>query len=152
MRAFVRVVEAGSFEGAAQHMNTTTAYASRAVSDLEAHLRTRLLNRTTRCSAASRSSRLSTRPKPRLAMRMPDLPDEGYDVALVLATDLPDSGFESRRLTSAFSIACASPAYLARNGVPRTPQNLLNHGYLQTVKPVSSVSRAIQRPERRGND
>ena len=48
MRVFVRVVEAGSFTGAAQHLNTTTAYASRAVSDLEAHLRTRLLNRTTR--------------------------------------------------------------------------------------------------------
>ena len=48
MRVFVRVVEAGSFTAAAQHLNTTTAYASRAVSDLEAHLRTRLLNRTTR--------------------------------------------------------------------------------------------------------
>src|SRR5260370_29648917 len=48
MRVFSRVVEAGSFTAAAQHLNTTTAYASRAVSDLEAHLRTRLLNRTTR--------------------------------------------------------------------------------------------------------
>lgn len=48
MRAFVRVVESGSFTAAAQHLNTTTAYASRAVSDLEAHLHTRLLNRTTR--------------------------------------------------------------------------------------------------------
>jgi DNA-binding transcriptional LysR family regulator len=48
MRVFVRVVESGSFTGAAQHMNTTTAYASRAVSDLEGHLHTRLLNRTTR--------------------------------------------------------------------------------------------------------
>lgn len=48
MRVFVRVVEAGSFTAAAQHLNTTTAYASRAVSDLESHLRTRLLNRTTR--------------------------------------------------------------------------------------------------------
>ncbi|MCG1018133.1 MULTISPECIES: LysR family transcriptional regulator [Burkholderiaceae] len=48
MRVFVRVVEAKSFTAAAQQMNTTTAYASRAISDLEAHLRTRLLNRTTR--------------------------------------------------------------------------------------------------------
>src|SRR6201989_2855036 len=48
MRVFIRVVEAGSFTAAAQHLNTTTAYASRAISDLEAHLRTRLLNRTTR--------------------------------------------------------------------------------------------------------
>jgi DNA-binding transcriptional LysR family regulator len=48
MRVFVRVVESGSFTAAAQQLDTTTAYASRAVSDLEAHLRTRLLNRTTR--------------------------------------------------------------------------------------------------------
>ena len=48
MRVFVRVVEAGTFTGAAQYLNTTTAYASRAVSDLEARLRTRLLHRTTR--------------------------------------------------------------------------------------------------------
>ncbi|MEK7968508.1 LysR family transcriptional regulator, partial [Burkholderia contaminans] len=48
MRVFVRVVDAGSFTAAVQQMNSTTAYASRAVSDLEAHLRTRLLNRTTR--------------------------------------------------------------------------------------------------------
>lgn len=48
MRVFMRVVDAGSFTAAAQQMNSTTAYTSRAVSDLEAHLRTRLLNRTTR--------------------------------------------------------------------------------------------------------
>lgn len=51
MRVFVRVIEAGSFTGAAQHPDSTTAYASRAVSDLEARLRTRLLNRTTRTMA-----------------------------------------------------------------------------------------------------
>jgi DNA-binding transcriptional LysR family regulator len=48
MRLFMRVVEAGSFTAAAQQLNTTTAQTSRAVSDLEAHLQTRLLNRTTR--------------------------------------------------------------------------------------------------------
>jgi DNA-binding transcriptional LysR family regulator len=48
MRVFMRVVDSGSFTAAAHHLNTTTAYASRAVSDLEAHLHTRLLNRTTR--------------------------------------------------------------------------------------------------------
>ena len=48
MRMFVRVVEAGSFTAAAVQMDVTTAHASRAISDLEAHLRTRLLNRTTR--------------------------------------------------------------------------------------------------------
>jgi DNA-binding transcriptional LysR family regulator len=48
MRVFVRVVEAGSFTAAAQSLNSTTGAMSRAVSELEAHLRTRLLNRTTR--------------------------------------------------------------------------------------------------------
>ncbi|WP_322106421.1 LysR family transcriptional regulator [Paraburkholderia sp. J41] len=191
MRVFVRVVEAGSFTGAAQHLNTTTAYASRAVSDLEAHLRTRLLNRTTRrialteagerylqrCEqilayvdqAEAEAGDAHARPSGKLkihamtsfgqhyvvpavgqyqklypdvhveltlAQRMPDLLDEGYDVALVLATDLPDSGFVSQRIASAFSIACASPAYLERHGVPQTPADLANHTCLQLVTPV----------------
>lgn len=48
MRAFVRVVEAGSFTAAAQSLNATTAAVSRAVSELEARLQTRLLHRSTR--------------------------------------------------------------------------------------------------------
>ncbi|MCX4148532.1 LysR family transcriptional regulator [Paraburkholderia madseniana] len=48
MRVFVRVVEAGSITAAANSMDATPGQTSRAVSDLEAHLRTRLLNRTTR--------------------------------------------------------------------------------------------------------
>jgi DNA-binding transcriptional LysR family regulator len=48
MRVFVRVVEAGSFTAAAQSLDATTGAMSRAVSELETHLRTRLLNRSTR--------------------------------------------------------------------------------------------------------
>ncbi len=48
MRVFTRVVEAGSFTAAAESLNSTTGAMSRAVSELEAHLRTRLLNRSTR--------------------------------------------------------------------------------------------------------
>lgn len=48
MRAFLRVVECGTFTAAAASMNSTTGAVSRAVSDLECHLRTRLLNRSTR--------------------------------------------------------------------------------------------------------
>ncbi|MDR5813513.1 MULTISPECIES: LysR family transcriptional regulator [unclassified Caballeronia] len=48
MRIFARVAEAASFTAAAQQMDITTAQASRAVTELETHLRTRLLNRTTR--------------------------------------------------------------------------------------------------------
>lgn len=48
MRIFVRVADAASFAGAARTLGMTTAQASKAVSELEAHLRTRLLHRTTR--------------------------------------------------------------------------------------------------------
>jgi DNA-binding transcriptional LysR family regulator len=191
MRVFVRVVEAGSFTGAAQHLNTTTAYASRAVSDLEAHLRTRLLNRTTRrialteagerylqrCEqilayvdqAEAEAGDAHARPSGKLkvhamtsfgqhyvvpsvgryqqrypdvsieltlAQRVPDMLDEGYDVTLVLAQALPDSGLVSQRLGSAFSIACASPAYLERHGVPQKPADLARHICLQMLTPV----------------
>ncbi|HEY1998317.1 LysR family transcriptional regulator [Paraburkholderia sp.] len=194
MRVLVRVVEAGSFTAAAQRLNTTTAYASRAVSDLEAHLRTRLLNRTTRrialteagerylqrCEeilayvdqAEAEASDAHARPSGKLkvhamtgigqhcvvpsvgryqqrypdvtveltlAQRAPDLLDEGYDVALVLAEDLPDSGLVSQRLASTFSVACASPAYVARNGMPRVPAELGSHACLQTVTPIFPI-------------
>jgi DNA-binding transcriptional LysR family regulator len=48
MRIFVRVAEEGSFTHAAQRLDITTAFASRSVAQLETHLRTRLLNRSTR--------------------------------------------------------------------------------------------------------
>jgi DNA-binding transcriptional LysR family regulator len=48
MRAFTRIVVTGSFTAAAKSLDVTTGAMSRAVSKLEAHLRTRLLNRSTR--------------------------------------------------------------------------------------------------------
>lgn len=48
MRAFVRVVETGSFTAAGQSLGSTTGMMSRSVTDLEEHLRTRLLKRSTR--------------------------------------------------------------------------------------------------------
>ncbi|WP_033375235.1 LysR family transcriptional regulator [Leeia oryzae] len=48
MRVFVRVVEAGSFVKAAQQMDISNTATSRMVAELEEHLGTRLLQRTTR--------------------------------------------------------------------------------------------------------
>jgi DNA-binding transcriptional LysR family regulator len=48
MEAFVRVVEAGSFVAAAERLQISTSSLSRLVAELEHHLGTRLLNRTTR--------------------------------------------------------------------------------------------------------
>ena len=48
MRMYVRVVEAGGFTAAANVLNLSAGQVSRAVTDLEAHLHARLLNRSTR--------------------------------------------------------------------------------------------------------
>jgi DNA-binding transcriptional LysR family regulator len=48
MQAFVRVVESGNFVRAAERLRLSTSSTSRLIADLEAHLGTRLLQRTTR--------------------------------------------------------------------------------------------------------
>lgn len=48
MRVLVKVVEQGSFAGAAQALQLSNAVVTRHIADLESHLGTRLLNRTTR--------------------------------------------------------------------------------------------------------
>jgi len=48
IQVFAQVVETGSFAKAAERLDLSTSAASRQVAELEAHLQTRLLNRTTR--------------------------------------------------------------------------------------------------------
>jgi DNA-binding transcriptional LysR family regulator len=54
---FARVVEMGSFARAAERLDVSVSAVSRAVADLEAHLQTRLLNRTTRRLSLTESGR-----------------------------------------------------------------------------------------------
>lgn len=58
MRAFVRIVESGSFTAAAATLDTTTGAVSRAMAGLEARLRSRLLNRSTRHVAVTPAGEL----------------------------------------------------------------------------------------------
>lgn len=53
MRAFVRVIEAGSFNRAADQMGMPRSSLSKLVSDLEKHLGTKLIHRTTRTISVS---------------------------------------------------------------------------------------------------
>jgi DNA-binding transcriptional LysR family regulator len=57
MQVFAQVVEAGSFAKAAQRLALSTSAASRHVAELETHLQTRLLNRTTRRVSLTESGR-----------------------------------------------------------------------------------------------
>ncbi len=189
MRAFSCVAQAGSFTAAAAVLDTTTANVSRAVSNLEAHLQTRLLNRTTRrialteagkryllrCEqilasveeAEAEASDAHARPAGQLKVhsmpgvgqhyvidaiaryrrnhpdvafdltmthRVPDLLEEGYDVSIVLASELADSGFVSQRLGITYSIVC----------IARVRQNL-RYG-TQACRPAESCVSAPGQP------
>jgi DNA-binding transcriptional LysR family regulator len=57
MRVFSQVVETGSFAKAAERLNLSTSATSRYVAELESHLGTRLLNRTTRRVSLTESGR-----------------------------------------------------------------------------------------------
>src|SRR5258705_9374565 len=57
IRVFAQVVESGSFAKAAERLGLSTSATSRHVGELEAHLQTRLLNRTTRRGGPTESGR-----------------------------------------------------------------------------------------------
>ncbi len=57
IQVFAQVVESGSFARAADRLSLSTSAASRHVADLESHLQTRLLNRTTRRVSLTESGR-----------------------------------------------------------------------------------------------
>ncbi|MGS1010641.1 LysR family transcriptional regulator [Achromobacter anxifer] len=55
-----------------------------------------------------------------------DVIEDGYDVVLRLG-ELQDSGLQARSIGPHAFTTCASPAYLARHGIPRTPADLSEH-------------------------
>lgn len=58
--------------------------------------------------------------------RVVDLAEEGVDVAVRVAPAL-DSGLPGRRIATSRLLPVASPAYLARHGMPVDPQDLSSH-------------------------
>ncbi len=61
--------------------------------------------------------------------RMVDLVEEGYDVAIRITRE-PDLNHVARKLAPVRRVACATPEYFRRRGVPRTPQDLKRHNCL----------------------
>jgi DNA-binding transcriptional LysR family regulator len=62
---------------------------------------------------------------------MVDLISERVDVAIRMSHTLLSSSLVARRLATVAKYACASPAYLAAHGTPRTPEELRNHACLR---------------------
>lgn len=181
MSLFVAAAETGSLSAAGRHFGMPLATVSRKVSDLERHLNTRLLNRSTRrltltdaghaylaaCrrilgevgeaerAAAGEYStptgelivtapivfgRLHVLPvvtgflaaypdvniRLTLADRITQLIEEHIDLAIRIG-QLPDSSLVAVRVGSIRRVVCASPAYLAEHGTPKTPNDLAAH-------------------------
>lgn len=61
-----------------------------------------------------------------LAERTVDLVEEGFDLAVRVATRI-DPGLVARRLARVRTLMVAAPAYLKARGTPRKPQDLLAH-------------------------
>ena len=62
--------------------------------------------------------------------RFVDLIEEGFDVALRIRTNLPDSSLIARKLCRITRSVCAAPSYLKRMGTPKTPEELKSHDCL----------------------
>ena len=61
--------------------------------------------------------------------RIVDVVEAGFDV-VVRITRLKDSSLVARRLAADRLVVCASPEYLARAGVPQSPDELVGHNCL----------------------
>jgi DNA-binding transcriptional LysR family regulator len=64
-----------------------------------------------------------------LTDRRIDLVEAGVDLAIRLG-ELEDSSLVARKICDVERLICASPAYLARRGTPRLPEDLLQHNCL----------------------
>ena len=64
-----------------------------------------------------------------LADRLVDLVEEGYDMAIRIAS-LENSTLVSKRLASTRMVLCASPQYLALHGTPKDPSELAAHAVI----------------------
>ncbi|MEE3626167.1 LysR family transcriptional regulator [Nitrospirillum sp. BR 11752] len=178
---FATVVARGGFAKAADALNTSPANVTRYVNELEGHLGSRLLNRTSRrlslteagealyeraqtileevAEAEALASATTLKPRGRLRVNAPLsfgvrhlaplwprfmalYPDVLLDIALTdRVVDMVEEGFDlgirisrggsptyaARKLATSRNVLCASPDYLARQGVPETPECLANH-------------------------
>jgi DNA-binding transcriptional LysR family regulator len=181
MSILLSVIEAGSLSSAARRLGAPLSTVSRKVSELEEHLKTRLIIRSSRqlkLTDAGRSyvaackrildqlteaeraasgeyrvpkgglvvtapvvfGRLHVLPivieflnaypdidiRLALADRVVHLLDDHVDLALRIA-ELPDSSLVAIKVGAIRRVACASPAYLAAHGAPKTPDALADH-------------------------
>lgn len=80
------------------------------------------------------------------ADRRVDLVAEGLDLAIRLGS-VQDESLVARRLGEHGRIVCAAPAYLARHGTPRRPEDLLAHNCILFDQPEHLNQWPFRRPD-----
>lgn len=180
-RAFLQVVESGSFSAASVELGVSVASVVRQINSLESRLGVRLLNRSTRALSLTEAGaiyckriddlvrqfdslkrEISSYQKdvkgllrvhlrhsvgthvivpalPEFLTAHPDLKIEvtltderadlvahGVDIAVWLGS-LDDSNLIARKLSPGKRIICCSPSYVARRGLPASPEDLSQH-------------------------
>lgn len=82
--------------------------------------------------------------------RITDLVEEKFDVAVRIG-ELSDSRLVARRLASGTLTTCATPSYFKRHGVPKRPEDLLQHNCIQFEVPNTGRAQPwqFQRDQRR---
>ena len=81
-----------------------------------------------------------------LSDRKLDLIEDGFDLAIRIGA-MPQSDLIARKIASVRSIVCASPAYLARHGVPKTPAELAGHACLGYTLTGSGADWRLEGPD-----
>ncbi|MGU2419707.1 LysR family transcriptional regulator [Burkholderia cenocepacia] len=66
-------------------------------------------------------------PNVTLVEREVNLVEEGFDVGIVIGETVRNTSVVMRRLARGCIAVCATPAYLSQHGVPRRPEQLLDH-------------------------
>jgi len=184
IKAFLQVVESGSFVAAADRLDVSTAMVSKHVMNVEQRLGVRLLNRNSRTLSLTEPGRiyferckvilddleeaelelgsLGSAPRGTLRVTCPswfasqrfasmlaqyrarfpeivvdvafddrfvDLVEDGYDLALRVTPGLETlpAGLIARPVRSLPFLVAASRAYIKRNGIPESPQDLAKH-------------------------
>jgi len=68
--------------------------------------------------------------------RLVDLIEEGFDLAVRVSKEIAP-GLVARRLAPVRMAVCASPAYLKKHGVPKSPEDLEHHNCLFYARPTN---------------
>jgi DNA-binding transcriptional LysR family regulator len=71
--------------------------------------------------------------------RVVNLLEEGLDVGIRIG-ELPDSSMQAVAVGSVRLVVCASKEYLRRNGVPRSPEDLLQHSIITSSAGSASIN------------